>query len=136
MSSVLEIFTSIDLMYLILAVVIVGGLIFLWKINNDNSNPLKLTDLITTNGRINERKFCRFGAWVVSTWGFIYFVVDHNLSIEYFSIYISVWAANALVGKAINNRNKPQEFEEDTYRSNRRSYISKATPIPSIKGEL
>ena len=44
MSSVLEIFTSIDLMYLILAVVIVGGLIFLWKINNDNSNPLKLTD--------------------------------------------------------------------------------------------
>ncbi len=135
MSSLIELLTSIELMYLILAVVIISGLIFLWQIHKDDTNSLKLTDLITTNGRISERKFCRFGSWVVSTWGFVYLVVDHNLSIEYFSIYISVWAANALVGKAITARNKIHETEEGETRSNNRSYISRATPVPLTRGE-
>ena len=62
-------------------------------------------DLISVNGRLNERKVSRFGAWIISTWGFMYLILSSQLSEWYFVGYMGAWVANALIGKAIKDPN-------------------------------
>ena len=96
--------TSNNMMYIILAIIVLIVAIFLWRLNKDNTSTILLTDLVTDNGRLHERKFSRFGAWVVSTWGFVYLIVDGKLTEWYFLGYMGSWVANALIGKAIAAR--------------------------------
>lgn len=93
-----------DVMYVILLLFFITGIIILWRLNRNPNNPLYLTDLISVDGKINERKLSRFGAWVVSTWGFVYLIIDDNLSEWYFIGYMGAWVANALIGKAIGSK--------------------------------
>jgi hypothetical protein len=78
---------------------------WLWKLNNDKNNTISFVDLISVNGRLNERKVSRFGAWIISTWGFMYLILSSQLSEWYFVGYMGAWVANALIGKAIKDPN-------------------------------
>lgn len=78
---------------------------WLWKLNNDKNNTIYFVDLISVNGRLNERKVSRFGAWIISTWGFMYLILNNQLSEWYFVGYMGAWVANALIGKAIKDPN-------------------------------
>lgn len=105
MNQALELFLSNDVMWAILAFVVVLSAVWLYNLNKDNHSPINLIDLISVNGRINERKLSRFGAWIVSTWGFIYLISRGQLTEWYFIGYMGAWVANALIGKVIKDPN-------------------------------
>lgn len=101
--------TPQDVMYVILAVLAVSCIRWLWKQNDNRQSTIDLADLVTIGGRLNERKVSRFGAWIVSTWGFVYLIVTGKLTEWYFVGYMTAWVANALIGKALRG----SDSEED-----------------------
>ena len=108
-----------EVMWCILLAVVLIGMVCLWWLHRDSNTRLNLSDIIATNGKINERKLTRFGAWVVSTWGFVYLIIDDKLTEWYFVGYMGAWVANALIGKAIGTAptkqvNSPNNEEQIT----------------------
>jgi hypothetical protein len=76
----------------------------LWNFHRDRDNQVDLKDLICHNGQINEAKFTRLGAFLVSTWGFVYLILDTRFSEWYFGGYMAAWVGNALLNKYLNAR--------------------------------
>lgn len=86
-------------MVISLIILVVLAITFIWNIQRDRENQVDIKDLICKDGRINEAKFMRFTAFVVSTWGFVYLIVDQRFSEWYFAGYMAAWAGNALLNK-------------------------------------
>lgn len=103
-------FWQSDAMYLVLAFVVGVISFWLYTLNKDPKSTINFIDLISINGRLNERKLSRFGAWIVSTWGFIYLITQNGLTEWYFIGYMGAWVANALIGKAIKDPNGEDHF--------------------------
>jgi hypothetical protein len=103
-------------LYIILGLLFCTILYALWKLNQDKKNTISIIDLVAVNGKLNERKFSRFGAWIVSTWGFVYLIANDKLSEWYFVGYMAAWVANALIGKAIKD---PNDEESSTSKENK-----------------
>jgi len=97
--------TSNDIMYIVLTIIIAVCTLYLIRLNNDKKNDIFLIDLVTVGGKLNDRKLSRFGAWLVSTWGFVYLLSNDKLTEWYFIGYMGAWVANALIGKAIPDPN-------------------------------
>lgn len=91
-------------MSLVLMLVVVLLISILWNFHRDRDNQVDLKDLICHQGRVNEAKFARFGAFIVSTWGFVYLIMDERFSEWYFTGYMAAWCGNALVNKYLNSR--------------------------------
>jgi len=89
---------------LIMVVVFLIFLLYIW--HKDSKNNIDLKDLICVNNKIDEKKFSRFGAWIVSTWGFVYLILENKFSEWYFMGYMAAWVGNAIFDKYIN---KPKE---------------------------
>ena len=89
-------------MNLVLALVSIVFAMIIWNIQRDKDNQVDIKDLVCTDGRLNEAKFMRFVTFVVSTWGFVYLIVDQRFSEWYFAGYMAAWAGNALVNKWLN----------------------------------
>ena len=106
-SSFMNYFTADNTMEMILAGLIILILISLIRVSRNPSNTMQLTDLITVRGRLDEKKFSRFGAWIVSTWGFIYIIVNNPTQFPewYFLGYMTVWVSNAIMGKYVSTMN-------------------------------
>lgn len=102
--SILGLLQSKEVMYFILGFIFLGGLAFFWKMHANKNSTIDLADLVSSNGKLNERKVARFGSWIVSTWGFVYLIVSNNLTEFYFTGYMGAWVANALLGKMIKTR--------------------------------
>ena len=88
---------------LVLVVIFLLTLLYVW--HRDSKSKVDLKDLICKDGIIDEKKFTRFGSWIVSTWGFVYLIVDNRFTEWYFTGYIAVWVGNAIVDKYVNNKN-------------------------------
>ena len=73
-----------------------------WHRQQDHS--LDLRDLVCTEDRLDEKKFMRFGAWLVSTWGFVYLIVEERFSEWYFVGYMAAWVGNAIVESVVKAR--------------------------------
>lgn len=95
-------------MNVVIAIVVVIAALIIWNFQRDRNNQVDIKDLICTDGRINEQKFMRFTAFVVSTWGFVYLIVDQRFSEWYFAGYMAAWAGNALLDKWLNARSGNQ----------------------------
>lgn len=89
-------------MNVILAIIAVIAVLIIYNIQRDTNNSVDIKDLICQDGRISEAKFMRFTAFVVSTWGFVYLIVDQRFSEWYFAGYMAAWAGNALLNKWLN----------------------------------
>lgn len=103
----MEIITTMNAatsMNVIMAVIAVVAALIIWNIQRDTNNQVDIKDLICSDGKINEAKFTRFVAFVVSTWGFVYLIVDQRFSEWYFAGYMVAWTGNALMNKWLNNR--------------------------------
>lgn len=87
----------------VLGTIIVFILIMLWLYQRDSSNHVDIKDLICSDGKIDEKKFTRFGAWIVSTWGFVYLIIDERFSEWFFAGYMAAWVGNALLDKYLTN---------------------------------
>ena len=96
-------------MNIILAVVVVIAVMVFWNIQKDKNNQIDLKDLVCKDGRIHEAKFMRFVTFVVSTWGFVYLIVDQRFSEWYFAGYMAAWTGNALVNKWLDKKETPQD---------------------------
>ena len=89
-------------------VIFIGAIIavlIVWNIQRDQTNKVDLKDLVCTDGRINSNKFMRFVAFVVSTWGFVYLIVDQRFSEWFFAGYMATWTGSALLSKWIDSKN-------------------------------
>ena len=95
----------------ILALVVFFLVFILYVWHRDSKSNIDLKDLICTNNRIDEKKFVRFGAWIVSTWGFVYLIVEERFSEWYFAGYMAAWVGSALIDKYISNSKETKEQE-------------------------
>jgi len=105
-----SVITPEEVMYVVLIVLVISCIRYLWKQNKNSHSTIDFKDLICVNGKLTERKISRFGAWIVSTWGFVYLIVDNRLTEWYFVGYMGAWVANALLGKMIKDPNNEENF--------------------------
>jgi hypothetical protein len=99
MKEILSTMQANHYMNLVIVIVAVIAMLVAWNIQRDKNNQIDLKDLVCKDGRINEAKFMRFCTFVVSTWGFVYLIVDQRFSEWYFAGYMAAWTGNALVNK-------------------------------------
>lgn len=127
-NSIVEWFTAAHTMQLLLAMLVLGILYILVQLSRNPNDSLNLADLVTVNGRLDEKKFTRFGAWVVSTWAFVYLIVNSpgNFPEWYFVGYMGVWVSNAIFDKYMTAKEMNAETRYRRYDS---------TPIPRYKDE-
>ena len=92
-------------MNIVIAIVVVIAALIIWNFQRDKNNQVDIKDLICVDGTINSTKFMRFTAFVVSTWGFIYLIVDQRFSEWYFAGYMATWTGSALLSKWIDSKN-------------------------------
>ena len=99
-------FTAANTMELLLALLVFIIIITLIQMTRNPNDELDLKDLVSTEGKLDEKKFTRFGAWVISTWGFIYILVNNpgNFPEWYFVGYMAVWVGNAIMDKYMTNK--------------------------------
>lgn len=116
-------------MSLLLSVVVLTLLVMIFYFHRDPNSKFDLRDLICYRGELNQGKFMRFGAWIISTWGFVYLVLDQKLTEWYFAGYMAAWAGNALISKYLDRSRSsdaepaaPQEVVEPPPR--RRTRVS------------
>ena len=93
----------------LLIVVVLFLLLLLWVWHRSKDSHIDLRDLICSDNKLDEKKFVRFGAWIVSTWGFVYLIVEERFSEWYFAGYMAAWVTNALVDKYINIKTTVRE---------------------------
>lgn len=74
----------------------------LW--HRDRDNGLDLRDLVCDQGRLDEKKFVRLGTWIVSTWGFVYLIVEERFSEWYFVGYMAAWVGNAIIDRYVRDK--------------------------------
>ena len=86
-------------MSMLLGVVVIALLLMLWVWHRQSENRVDLKDLICKDGSLDEKKFSRFGAWIVSTWGFVYLILDDQFTEWYFTGYMAIWVSNAIIDK-------------------------------------
>lgn len=117
-------FTAAHTMQLLLAMMIFGVLYVLVRLSLNPNDKLNLSDLVTVNGHLDEKKFTRFGAWVVSTWAFVYLIVNKPEQFPewYFVGYMGVWVSNAIFDKYMTAK----EMNAETHYAQRYG----ATPVP------
>ena len=122
-NSSVEWFTVAHTMQLLLAILVLGTLYILVQLSYNPDNTLNIADLVTVNGRLDEKKFTRFGAWVVSTWAFVYLIVNKPEQFPewYFVGYMGVWVSNAIFDKYMTAKEMNAETRYRKYDS---------TPIP------
>jgi hypothetical protein len=104
MIEILQTMEASDGMHVIMGLVVIVFALIMWNIQRDQTNKVDIKDLVCTNGELDEKKFMRFTAFVVSTWGFVYLIVDQRFSEWYFTGYMAMWAGNALLDKWISNK--------------------------------
>jgi len=114
MKEILSTMQANHYMNLVIIIVAVLALLIAWNIQRDKNNQIDLKDLVCKDGRINEAKFMRFCTFVVSTWGFVYLIVDQRFSEWYFAGYMAAWTGNALVNKWLSIKEQNTANTSDT----------------------
>lgn len=107
---IMNYFTTANTMEMLLALLLGMIAITLVRMSCNPNDEFDLKDLVSVNGKLDEKKFTRFGAWVISTWGFVYILVSDvkNLPEWYFVGYMGAWVLNVIADKYVN---KPSEKE-------------------------
>lgn len=104
-------------MALLLLALVIVILYIIIRLHLNRDSAFDLEDLICHNGKLDEKKFTRFGAWILSSWGFVYVMVKHPDSLPewYFIGYMGVWVTNAIMDKRMNDRRRDRrrDYEYD-----------------------
>ena len=78
--------------------------------DKDPNNIFRLYDLICTDGVVDETKTTRMGAFVVSSWGFVYMTSADKMTEWYFLGYMAAWVSNALFSSYLASKDtKPSQ---------------------------
>ena len=92
---------TMELLLFLLIIIIIGTLV---KMTCNDNDGFDLRDLVSVDGKLDEKKFTRFGAWVLSSWGFVYLLVSKPDSFPewYFTVYMGAWVLNVIADKYFN----------------------------------
>jgi hypothetical protein len=130
--TLLSYFNQANSMAIMLLGLIVGVFYILVRLHLNKDSAFDLEDLVTTDGKLDEKKFTRFGAWVLSSWGFIYIMIKHPDSLPewYFLGYMGVWVTNAILDHRMNGSNSKKfgSHDNDNFDSNRPNYYEDRPP--------
>jgi len=110
---ILNYFSQANSMAILLMLLICGILYLIIRLHFDQNSNFDLEDLVSTDGKVDEKKFTRFGAWLLSSWGFVYIMVKHPDSLPewYFLGYMGVWVTNAILDNKLNKK-MPDSHDE------------------------
>ena len=72
LDKIMNYFTVANTMEILLALLIFIVIFILVKMSLNPDDEFDLKDLVSVDGKLDEKKFTRFGAWVLSSWGFVY----------------------------------------------------------------
>lgn len=97
----------------LLAIVIFFLIVILLVWHKDSKSKIDLKDLICKDNKIDEKKFTRLGAWIVSTWGFVYLILSNKFTEWYFTGYMAIWVGNAIVDKYLTNKHNKDADKQD-----------------------
>ena len=114
--NLLSYFTASNALALMLLGLILVIFYIMVRLHLSKESTFDLEDLICDNGKLDEKKFTRFGAWVLSSWGFIYIMIKHPDSLPewYFIGYMGVWVTNAIMDRRVNDhKNDRHEYRID-----------------------
>lgn len=103
---VMNYFSTSNTMEMLLALLILLVIATMVKMTLNPHDSFDLKDLVSTDEKLDEKKFTRFGAWVISSWGFIYILVSDvkNLPEWYFIGYMGAWVLNVIADKYVNSK--------------------------------
>lgn len=105
--------TAHEIMYLILFGFVIGALVILYSYNKNANNTIDIMDLITIDGKLSNSKLSKFIALLVSSWAFVYLVIDKNLSEWYFVGYMTAWITNGLISKTLDIKASKEESHKE-----------------------
>lgn len=102
--SAMNYFTAANTMELLLALLVGIVVATLVRMTLNPRDGFDLKDLVGVDGKLDEKKFTRFGAWVLSSWGFVYLLVSkpENFPEWYFTVYMGAWVINVIADKYFN----------------------------------
>jgi hypothetical protein len=86
------------IMYTLLGLTFI--IIVIWFHNKDASpeNDLHLIDLfIGDDKKLSLDRIIKFFTWIVTTWGFLYLIVQSALTETYLLIYTGIWVSNGII---------------------------------------
>jgi hypothetical protein len=92
------------ILWAILVITFTVGLLLMIKWQLTPNNGFDLRDIICSDGRLSSSKVARFGAFVVSTWCFVYLTANDKLTEWYFMGYMAAWVGNALFSNYLKHR--------------------------------
>lgn len=104
--SFMKYFNEQNVMEILLLLLIIIFVLAIIKLQTSNDSAFDLEDLVCHNGQLDEKKFTRFGAWVISTWGFVYIMIKNPNSIPewYFVGYMGVWVTNVIFDRYVDKK--------------------------------
>lgn len=87
-------------LYALGVVLLLGGAWILWHAQRDPDSPVDLSYLLvdSTIGKVTLAKFAGFGAFLASTWIFIFLPVTDHFDVGYASAYLLSWGAVKVAG--------------------------------------
>ena len=105
---IMNYFTAANTMEFLLALLVFVVLAVLVRMTLNPRDGFDLKDLVGHEGKLDEKKFTRFGAWVLSSWGFVYLLVSkpENFPEWYFTVYMGAWVLNVIADKYFNGTTK------------------------------
>jgi hypothetical protein len=116
------------MLWIILMISFTIALLLMIKWQLTPNNGFDLRDIICSNGRLSSSKVARFGAFMVSTWCFIYLAANDKLTEWYFMGYMAAWVGNALFSNYINDRDRKTTPRKENTRVRRNARDSEEEP--------
>lgn len=92
------------IMWIFLAMLVFGVIGILRAWDRDTTNKVVLSDLVCIDGKISESKLARFGAFVISSWAFVFLIITEEMTEWFFFGYMAAWVSNAIFSKYIDTR--------------------------------
>lgn len=91
-------------MWFLLLILLFMFLSITWTYHKQKSNNINIMDLVSLDGKLDESKFNRFIAFVISSWGFIWLLTTGQLKEWFFMAYMAAWVGNALFNRYLRIR--------------------------------
>lgn len=94
----------LDYVQVMLLVGIAAAMFLLWRIQRAPSNTFDVADLIMWEGKASLTKFAQLGAFMTSTWGFVYLTAHNQLTETYFTGYMLAWTGAGALNQWLGSR--------------------------------
>lgn len=94
-----------DYVQVLLVVGCLTSLFLLYRLQKSKDTPFDIADfLLGPDGKASQMKLAQLGAFLISSWGFVYLTVHNQLTEWFYSSYLAIWSGSHLVNKWLDTR--------------------------------